>query len=75
VDELAEKLGLDPLELRRKNESSPVRRIQYDVGAKAIGWERRQKKAGEATGRASAGSGWRTGTGTSSRAGAEWARR
>ena len=50
VDELAEKLGLDPLELRRKNESSPVRRIQYDVGAKAIGWERRQKKAGEATG-------------------------
>lgn len=48
VDELAEKLGMDPLELRRKNESSPVRRIQYDVGAKAIGWERRNKKAGEA---------------------------
>jgi xanthine dehydrogenase YagR molybdenum-binding subunit len=50
VDELAEKLGLDPLELRRKNESSPVRRVQYDVGAKAIGWERRNKKAGDAPG-------------------------
>jgi xanthine dehydrogenase YagR molybdenum-binding subunit len=47
VDELAEKLGMDPLELRRKNESSPVRRIQYDLGAKAIGWERRNGKAGD----------------------------
>ncbi len=41
IDELAYKLGLDPLELRRKNESSPVRLAQYDLGAKAIGWERR----------------------------------
>ena len=30
VDELAHKLGMDPLDLRRKNESSPVRRIQHD---------------------------------------------
>jgi xanthine dehydrogenase YagR molybdenum-binding subunit len=50
VDELAEQLGMDPLELRRKNENSPVRRIQYDVGAKAIGWERRNKKAGDVPG-------------------------
>lgn len=41
MDELAHKLGMDPLELRRKNESSPVRLAQYDLGAKAIGWERR----------------------------------
>jgi xanthine dehydrogenase YagR molybdenum-binding subunit len=47
VDELAEKLGLDPLELRRKNESSPVRAAQYDPGARAIGWERRNRKAGD----------------------------
>ena len=46
VDELAFKLGMDPLELRRKNESSPVRMMQYDKGAKAIGWERRQKTPG-----------------------------
>jgi xanthine dehydrogenase YagR molybdenum-binding subunit len=50
MDELAHKLGMDPLELRRKNEASPVRRIQYDVGAKAIGWERRNKVPGEGTG-------------------------
>jgi CO/xanthine dehydrogenase Mo-binding subunit len=50
VDEMADKLGLDPLELRRKNESSPVRRIQHEVGARAIGWERRNKKPGEGAG-------------------------
>jgi xanthine dehydrogenase YagR molybdenum-binding subunit len=46
MDELAEALGMDPLELRKKNESSPVRAAQYDLGAKAIGWERRNKKKG-----------------------------
>lgn len=48
IDELAAALDIDPLELRRKNESSPVRAAQYDVGAKAIGWERRNKKKGPA---------------------------
>ena len=48
MDELAEKLGMDPLELRRKNEPSPVRRCSTSMGAKAIGWERRNTKAGEA---------------------------
>jgi xanthine dehydrogenase YagR molybdenum-binding subunit len=74
VDELADKLGLDPLEVRRKNEASPVRMAQYDLGAKEIGWERRNKKAGDmSTGasarrreRRSAGSAWRTATGTCS---------
>jgi len=47
VDELADKLGLDPLEVRKKNEASPVRAAQYDLGAKAIGWSRRNKKAGD----------------------------
>jgi xanthine dehydrogenase YagR molybdenum-binding subunit len=47
IDELSDKLGLDPMEVRKKNESSPVRMAQYDVGAKAIGWERRNKKAGD----------------------------
>ncbi|HEY7410496.1 MAG TPA: xanthine dehydrogenase family protein molybdopterin-binding subunit [Vicinamibacteria bacterium] len=46
MDELADRLGLDPLELRRRNESHPVRRVQYDLGAQAIGWERRNKVAG-----------------------------
>ena len=65
---------MDPLELRRKNEASPVRLTQYEKGANAIGWERRNKKAGDmATGGGrggglppsrAAGSGWPTGTGT-----------
>ena len=50
IDEMADKLGMDPLEIRRRNESSPVRMMQYDLGAKAIGWERRSKKAGDAKG-------------------------
>jgi xanthine dehydrogenase YagR molybdenum-binding subunit len=50
MDALAEKLGMDPLELRKKNESSPVRAAQYEPGAKAIGWERRNKKAGDTPG-------------------------
>ena len=49
VDELADKLGMDPLELRRKNEASPVRAAQYDLGATEIGWARRNKKAGDMT--------------------------
>jgi xanthine dehydrogenase YagR molybdenum-binding subunit len=47
IDELADKLGIDPLEFRKKNESSPVRAAQYDPGARAIGWERRNKKPGD----------------------------
>ena len=50
VDELAERLGMDPLELRKKNDPSAVRQMQYGIGAKAIGWERRNKKAGEGAG-------------------------
>lgn len=50
MDELAHALGMDPLELRRKNDTSPVRRIQLDEGAKAIGWERRSKVPGEGPG-------------------------
>jgi xanthine dehydrogenase YagR molybdenum-binding subunit len=47
ADELAEKLGMDPLEVRKKNEASPVRLAQFDIGAKEIGWARRNKKAGD----------------------------
>jgi xanthine dehydrogenase YagR molybdenum-binding subunit len=50
VDELAARLGMDPLALRRKNESSPVRLIQLETGAKAIGWERRNPTPGQGSG-------------------------
>lgn len=52
LDELAHKLGMDPLELRRLNESSQqeIRERQFDVGAKEIGWERRNKVPGAGDG-------------------------
>jgi xanthine dehydrogenase YagR molybdenum-binding subunit len=50
VDELAHRLGMDPLELRRKNESHPFRLRYYDAGAKAIGWGRRNTTPGAAPG-------------------------
>jgi len=48
LDELAEKLGMDPLALRKKNDSDPVRAEQYEIGAKAIGWNRRKKSGSDA---------------------------
>jgi len=58
MDELAAALDMDPLELRRKNYSTrnrgdtglpySMKRLDrcYDAGAKAIGWERRNRKPG-----------------------------
>jgi xanthine dehydrogenase YagR molybdenum-binding subunit len=41
IDELAEKLGLDPLALRDRIDPSPVRREERRIGAERIGWSRR----------------------------------
>jgi xanthine dehydrogenase YagR molybdenum-binding subunit len=50
MDELAYKLGMDPLEFRKKNLKDPFYHRQLDRGAKEIGWERRQKVPGEGSG-------------------------
>lgn len=50
MDELAHRLGLDPLELRRRNDTHPFRRLFYDVGARAIGWARRSRVPGDSPG-------------------------
>ena len=42
VDELAEKLGLDPLALRDRIDPSAVRREERRIGAERFGWGRRQ---------------------------------
>ena len=42
IDELAEKLGLDPLALRERIDPSPVRREERRIGAERIGWNSRQ---------------------------------
>jgi len=41
VDELAERLAVDPLELRDRIDPSPVRREERRIGAERIGWRRR----------------------------------
>lgn len=47
VDELAEKLGMDPLALRDKIDSSPSRRIERKIGAERFGWSRRHAAGAE----------------------------
>ena len=42
IDELAEKLGLDPLALRDRIDPSPVRREERRIGAAQFGWHRRR---------------------------------
>lgn len=47
VDELAEKLGMDPIEFRLKNDPYPMRPAQYELAKQLIGWERRNPKGGQ----------------------------
>ena len=51
IDELAYKLGIDPLELRKKNTMyDEVRQVEYEIGAKKFGWSKRSPKAGAGQG-------------------------
>lgn len=50
MDELAVKLGLDPVELRIKNDPSEIRRREYQIGAEKFGWKAKYKKPGSSTG-------------------------
>jgi xanthine dehydrogenase YagR molybdenum-binding subunit len=58
IDEMAERLGLDPIEFRKLNEPArdPLRDVPfstrrildcYDEGARRFGWERRKAKPGQ----------------------------
>lgn len=44
LDELARELGMDPLELRMKNDPSEVRREEFRIGAEKIGWQTRDSR-------------------------------
>ncbi len=46
MDDLATEMGIDPLELRLKNDKHPLRQAQFKEGARLIGWERRNPKPG-----------------------------
>lgn len=56
IDELADRLGLDPLALRERIDPSPVRREERRLGAQQIGWDRRHKPGAD-TGRIKRGLG------------------
>lgn len=46
MDMLAEKLSIDPLQFRLKNDRHPVRLAEFERGAAMIGWERRNQQPG-----------------------------
>lgn len=66
VDELAYKLGMNPLEFRLKNDTNAVRQAQYRMGAERIGWK---EKWNPTPGRSANNSPFVTGVGM---AGATW---
>jgi xanthine dehydrogenase YagR molybdenum-binding subunit len=47
IDELAERLAIDPLTLRDRIDPSPVRREERRLGAGRIGWDRRHAPAAD----------------------------
>jgi xanthine dehydrogenase YagR molybdenum-binding subunit len=66
MDDLAVKLGLDPLELRLKNDSSPIRQREYKLGAEKFRWKEKYQKPGNSpgvvkTGIGCAGAAWPAG--------------
>ena len=50
MDELAEKIGMDPIEFRKKNLTSDAHVRQLDKGAETIGWSQRNPVAGAGAG-------------------------
>jgi xanthine dehydrogenase YagR molybdenum-binding subunit len=62
MDELAYKLGMDPVEFRKKNLKDAVYHRQLDRGAREIGWERRNRTPGGGAGPLRRGMGCGIGT-------------
>ncbi len=50
LDELAEKLGMDPLEIRKKNDPNNIRLKMMEMGAKQIGWKTKKSYKLDTTG-------------------------
>jgi xanthine dehydrogenase YagR molybdenum-binding subunit len=58
IDELAEKVGMDPLEFRKKNCRSRIHLAEFDLAAEKFGWkERRKAKSGSDPGPKKRGAG------------------
>ncbi len=50
LDELAVKLGIDPVEIRIKNDPSPIRRREYELGVERFGWREKYHRPGATPG-------------------------
>ena len=66
MDDLAVKLGMDPVELRLKNDPSPIRQREYALGTERFGWKHKYRKPGGSpgvvkTGVGCAGAAWPAG--------------
>jgi xanthine dehydrogenase YagR molybdenum-binding subunit len=62
LDELAYKIGMDPVEFRKKNMPDPFYHRQLDRGAREIGWSRRNATPGGGAGPLKRGMGCAAGT-------------
>ena len=66
MDDLAVKLGMDPVEFRLKNDPSKVRQREYALGVEKFGWKEKYRKPGSSpgvvkTGIGCAGAAWPAG--------------
>ena len=50
MDDLAVKLGMDPVEFRLKNDPNPIRQREYKLGVEKFGWKEKYKKPGSSAG-------------------------
>ena len=50
MDDLAVKLGMDPLEFRLKNDPNPIRQREYKMGAEKFDWKQKYQKPGSSPG-------------------------
>ena len=66
MDDLAVKLGMDPVEFRLKNDPSEIRRREYRLGVERFDWKQKYRKPGSSpgvvkTGVGCAGAAWPAG--------------
>ena len=50
MDDLAVKLGMDPVEFRLKNDPNEIRQRELKLGAEKFGWQQKYSKPGSSTG-------------------------
>jgi len=50
LDDLAAKLGMDPVAIRLKNDPSEIRRREYQIGAEKFSWKEKFRKPGTSPG-------------------------